>query len=88
MRVCENGICRDMTEEEINANKNINPYEGYTYEELVGMFIREKYSANDEFAILRQKDTKPEEYETYDAYCEKCKARAKAIIRGDTNGNI
>ena len=80
MRVCENGIYRDMTEEEINANKGINPYEGYTYEELVGMLIREKYSANDEFAILRQRDAKPEEYETYNAYCEECKARAKEII--------
>ena len=80
MRVCENGIYRDMTEEELNANKYVNPYEGYTYEELVGMFIRERYSDNDEFAILRQRDAKPEEYEAYNAYCEECKAIAKAII--------
>lgn len=79
MRVCENGIYRDMTEEEINANKDINPYEGYTYEELVSSFIREKYSVNDEFAILRQKEEKPEEYEAYSAYCEACKARARNI---------
>ena len=80
MRICENGIYRNMTEEEINANKDINPYEGYTYEELVAEFIRERYTVNDEFAILRQRDAKPEEYQTYNAYCEQCKARAKEII--------
>ena len=50
------------------------------YPNLVSRLIRERYSVDDEMAILRQRDTKPEEYETYNAFCEECKARAKAEI--------
>ena len=50
------------------------------YPNLVSRLIRERYSIDDEMAILRQRDTKPEEYETYNAFCEECKARAKAEI--------
>lgn len=47
------------------------------YAEAVNEKIRERYSISDEFAILRQKDEKPEEYATYFAYCEECKAFVK-----------
>ena len=50
------------------------------YANLVSKLIREKYSVDDEMAILRQRDTKPDEYEAYNAFCEECKARAKAEI--------
>ena len=40
-------------------------------------YIRERYTIDQEFAILRQRDTKPEEFAEYDKYCEECKARAK-----------
>ena len=50
------------------------------YPNLVSRFIRERYSVDDEMAILRQRDTKPEEYEVYNAFCEECKAKAKAEI--------
>ena len=50
------------------------------YPNLVSRLIRERYSVDDEMAILRQRDTKPEEYEAYNAFCEECKARAKAEI--------
>ena len=50
------------------------------YPNMVSRLIRERYSVDDEMAILRQRDTKPEEYETYNAFCEECKARAKAEI--------
>ena len=52
----------------------------YTYEELVEMFIRERYSVSDELALLRQRDVKKEEFDSYFAFCEECKARAKEII--------
>lgn len=35
--------------------------------------VRKKYDADDELAVLRQANTKPEEYETYFAYVEECK---------------
>ena len=47
------------------------------YEEKVVAYIRERYTIDQEFAILRQRDTKPEEFAEYDRYCEECKARAK-----------
>lgn len=50
------------------------------YPNLVSRLIRERYSVNDEIAILRQRDIKPEEYEAYNAFCEDCKARAKREI--------
>lgn len=56
------------TEEEMQA----------VYEEYVNMLIREKYTLSQELAILRQRDTKPEEYNAYNAYCEMCKAVAEA----------
>lgn len=50
------------------------------YPNLVSRLIRERYSIDDEMAILRQRDTKPDEYEAYNAFCEECKAKAKVEI--------
>ena len=47
------------------------------YEKLVEKYIREKYSISQELAILRQRDTKPQEFEEYFNYAEECKRRAK-----------
>lgn len=48
-----------------------------TYEEKVESKIREKYSLNDELAILRQRDIKKQEFNEYFEYVEKCKLDAK-----------
>lgn len=48
-----------------------------TYEKRVIELIRLKYSINEELAILRQRDSKPDEFEEYNNYCEQCKAQAK-----------
>lgn len=48
-----------------------------TYEERVVQLIRERYDLDAELAILRQRDSKPEEFAQYNAYCEQCKAQAK-----------
>lgn len=55
------------------------PSEEYqpTYEERVVELIRQRYSIDDEIAILRQKETKADEYAAWYAYCEQCKAEAK-----------
>ena len=50
------------------------------YENLIVKKIREKYSINEELAILRQRDDKPSEFEEYHAYVEECKAAAKAEL--------
>jgi hypothetical protein len=48
------------------------------YEGTIIKKIREKYSLNQELAILRQRDTKPEEFAIYNDYVEQCKAIVKA----------
>ena len=47
------------------------------YSNKVAELIRQRYSINDELAILRQRDEKPTEYQEYFAYCEECKTKAK-----------
>ena len=47
------------------------------YENKIVALIRERYNINQELAILRQKDTKIEEYNEYYAYIEECKAKVK-----------
>lgn len=50
------------------------------YPQLVESKIRTRYSVSAELAILRQRETKPEEFAEYNAFCEACKAEAKAIV--------
>lgn len=44
--------------------------------------IRARYTVDDELALLRQRDVKPDEFAEYNAYCEACKAEAKAETEG------
>jgi hypothetical protein len=50
------------------------------YPVLVEQYIRERYSLSAELAILRQRDSKPEEFNEYNNYAENCKLKAKAKI--------
>ena len=78
-----NGQYIDMTEEEIAAMKaeaekaEADYWASVDYGDAVNNEIRKKYSESQEFALLRQKDEKPEEYAVYFAYCEECKALVK-----------
>ena len=47
------------------------------YEQRVVDRIREVYSIDDELAILRQRDTKPEEFAVYNSFVEKIKSEEK-----------
>lgn len=49
-----------------------------TYEEQVVSLIRGRYTVDEELAILRQRDTKPDEFREYYEYAEGCKAQVKA----------
>lgn len=77
MKVLENGIYRDMTPEEV-AEIEANTVNG-TYKENVVAAIREKYSIDDEIAILRQRDSKPEEFNAYYEDVEAIKRRVKGV---------
>lgn len=55
------------------------------YDEAVNSEIRKRYTVSQEFAILRQKDEKPEEYREYYDYCEACKTFVKQMKEEATN---
>lgn len=81
MLINDNGVVREMTpEEEAYYTELMNsiPVVTYSYEERVVMRIRERYSVDDEIALLRQRDTKPEEFAEYNAYVEQVKLEEKA----------
>lgn len=53
------------------------------YESKVESLIRERYSVSQELAILRQQESKTEEYQAYYDYCEECKIKARAEVYGN-----
>lgn len=69
----------DLTPELIpDVSEEEQPIPEMTYEEQVVAKIRERYSINDELALLRQKDTKTSEFQAYYQYVEECKSNIKA----------
>ena len=75
-----NGVIREMTPEEVAQMQTAEAeyWSSVPYKKAVNEKIRERYDESEEFAILRQKDEKPEEYAEYFAYCEECKAFVKS----------
>lgn len=75
-RAHPHGIVSEMSAKEITemgkAPKSV------PYEKRVSARIRAAYSVDDELAILRQRDSKPEEFAEYFAFAEKVKAEEKA----------
>lgn len=56
------------------------------YKFLVVEKIRAQYSMDDELAILRQRDSKSEEFAEYNTYCEACKADAREELGIEEGG--
>ena len=56
-----------------------------TYKEKIVELIRERYDMDDELAILRQRDEKPEEFAEYNAFVEECKEQAKEFLNNNNN---
>lgn len=82
-KICENGIYRELTPEELEGmeaqarEQELQYWLTTPYDEAVNERIRKRYSESQEFAILRQRDQKPEEYAAYFGYCEECKTYVK-----------
>lgn len=53
------------------------------YPEYVSHLIHERYSINTELALLRQMNTKPEDFAEYNTFAEECKAKARREIYGE-----
>lgn len=71
--IYDNGIYREETAEELKGMVTPEP----PYAQRVVDRIRAKYSVDDELAILRQRDTKPEEFSEYNDFVEQIKAEEK-----------
>lgn len=86
MKIFENGVLRELTDAEATEyerqNKPANEKQDLSYEDMVNLKIRERYTESQEFAILRQRDEKPEEFAEYYTYCEECKKLAKESLQG------
>lgn len=65
---------------EATDNGTETPPAQIDYGETVNGLIRRKYTLSEELAILRQRDTKSEEFEAYNAYAESCKEEARLLI--------
>ena len=65
----------------INLLKKNKEREPSTYDAVYGSLIEKKirkcYSLSAELAILRQRDSKPEEFAAYNEYVEQCKKEVK-----------
>ncbi|MEE1126973.1 MAG: hypothetical protein UHZ05_01850 [Acutalibacteraceae bacterium] len=77
---CVNGVKTPLTEEEIAEMKN--ELLKIPYEQRVVDRIRLKYSVDDELAILRQRDTKPDEFIAYNDFVERIKAEEREAVSG------
>lgn len=64
------------------------PTNSKAYEDKVNELIRSRYSLSEELGILRQRDSKADEYKAYYDYCEQCKAEAKEWLREHPNGDL
>ena len=64
-----------LTKEQIQ--KEVEKAKEQEYENKIVALIRQKYNVNQELAILRQRDTKPLEYQEYYNYVEQCKKQVK-----------
>ena len=53
------------------------------YSMLVEQMIRARYTVGAELAILRQRDEKPDEFQTYYAFAEACKTQAHMEVYGE-----
>jgi hypothetical protein len=75
MKVCIDGKYVERIPDEIAELEamQVKP----DYKESVISAIREKYSVDDELAILRQRDTKPEEFAEYFKFVENIKQNLK-----------
>jgi hypothetical protein len=67
--------------EKYNARKQKE--NSISYEQLVVSKIRERYTIDQELAILRQRDTKPQEFDEYNTYVESCKTLSKEELNGE-----
>lgn len=74
----ETGELHEETVTEWEAETLLIP-KPITYSSVVEALIRTRYTLSDELSFLRQKDTKPDEFEIYNLFIEECKDIARQL---------
>ena len=69
----------DLTLNVEKYNERKQKQDNDEYENKIVALIRKKYNINQELAILRQRDAKPQEYQEYYDYVEQCKKQVKNV---------
>lgn len=60
----------------------------FAYADIVNGLIRIHYTLSEELALQRQRDSKADEFATYSAKCDECKALAKEIAKAREEAKI
>lgn len=80
MIINDNGVIRDMTSEEIaQYEATMASIPKIPYKDRVVARIRERYSVDDEFELINEKDEKPERYKEYRNFVEQIKIEEKGV---------
>lgn len=69
-----------ITEERVDLRELTEQEKTILYEDMIVSKIRQRYNVNQELAILRQRDTKPDGFAEYNEYVEQCKAEVKSEV--------
>lgn len=73
--------------EDVAASRKAALSAEVAYKSRIIALIRARYDQDDETAILRQRDTKPDEFAAYNAFVEQCKAQARAETENKSESN-
>lgn len=76
----------EISEDEANSLTAAREAEA-AYKSRIISLIRARYDQDDETAILRQRDTKPDEFAEYNAFVEECKSKARAEVENESESN-
>lgn len=57
----------------------VTPEDETERKRLVEALVRRRYTVSDELGLLRQRDSKPEEFAEYNTYVEQCKRLAREM---------
>ena len=71
----------DLTFNVAKYNARKQKQDNDEYENKIVALIRKKYNVNQELAILRQREVKPEEFAEYNEYVEQCKREVKNALQ-------
>lgn len=81
MKVLENGIVREATQEEIEQTNAFNPFKNLKESEIAKQLVAERYTIEDRLELLFNMFTNPTSAKEYLEFVKECKERAKELAK-------